>query len=652
MTQIGKSKDFRQSHLKTIWFFLKPYKFHVLALFILASLIGVLETATVAAIYPLVSVGLNIEAGQDNVLFSLIATLATMSPLKDTFISYCILVILLAITAFIVKAINLYLSSHFTTNIVREIKERVFQKQLRADYQHFLDTKQGGFVYTATIATNDVATLANSVAKILSEIMLMVFLFALLFSMNWKGALLVVLTGIGYYFITQYLGRKVSYRTGVKRAETATSEHIILNEVFNGIKQIKVFLTQSDWVRKFSKTIREYYFHYRKNMIWNEIPAYSLWLLLFSAIAIMAITLRIQNPAGFTTLLPLFGTFAFAVLRLLPPIANFGSLRMNIMSALPNSELTYSALNKEFGTIKDGERELRSFARNIQLNHVSFTHKGRPTTIKDVSITLEKGKTTAIVGPSGAGKTTIVDLLLRLFDADGGEITVDGVNLKEYRLSSWLSRVGLVSQDTFVFHDTVKSNITFGSDGYSDEEVIQAAKGANAHDFILEFPKGYDTIVGERGMKLSGGQKQRIAIARAIIKKPEILILDEATSALDNISQTLVQEAINRISKERTVIIVAHRLSTIIDADKIIVLENGRPRTGQVFLPGKPVLSSRPSTKAAIIFLFEVSAIILCKILPLSFRLSVFLAFVQAPVCSSLLHQLPMGSFLHNPTVF
>tara|TARA_B100000315_G_C14557865_1_gene579074 strand:+ start:26 stop:1291 length:1266 start_codon:yes stop_codon:yes gene_type:complete len=393
--------------------------------------------------------------------------------------------------------------------------------------------------------------------------------------MNWKGAMLVTLIGVGYYFITQYVGTRISYATGKGKAEKSTSEHVILNEVFNGIKQIKVFLTQSDWVRRFNRTVRDYYAYYRRNMVWNEIPAYSLWVLLFATIATMAIILRMQNPTGFTPLLPLFGTFAFAVLRLLPPIANFGSLRMQIMSALPNAELTYAVLSKQLSTIKDGEREFKTFTSNIQFDNVSFTHKGRPKTIKDVSITLEKGKTTAIVGPSGGGKTTIADLLLRLFDADKGQIRIDGVNLKEYKLSSWLNRVGVVSQDTFVLHDTIKNNITFGSDGYSDEEVIQASKSANAHDFILEFPQGYDTIVGERGMKLSGGQKQRVAIARAIIRKPDILILDEATSALDNIAQASVQEAINKISKKRTVIVIAHRLSTIIDAEKIIVVENG-----------------------------------------------------------------------------
>jgi ABC-type multidrug transport system fused ATPase/permease subunit len=548
----------------------------VVALFLLASAIGILETATVAALYPIVDLGLNAKSGQGNILLSLIATMAEIFPVKDAFISYCILIILLAITVFIVKTFNIYLTARLSTNIVGKVKERLFEKQMRADYQYFLETKQGGLVYTTTIAANGVSTLMTSAAKILSEIILMLFLFVLLFAMNWKGAILVTLIGVGYYFITQYVGTRISYDTGKGKAEKSTSEHVLLNEVFNGIKQIKVFVTQSGWVRQFNRTVRDYYTYYRRNMVWNEIPAYSLWVLLFATITIMAIVLRMQNPTGFTPLLPLFGTFAFAVLRLLPPIANFGSLRMQIMSALPDAELTYAALNKQFSTIKDGMREFKTFTSNIQLDNVSFTHKGRSKTIKDVSITLEKGKTTALIGPSGGGKTTIVDLLLRLFDADKGQIKIDGIDLKEYKLSSWLNRVGFVSQDTFVLHDTVKNNITFGSDGYSDKEVTQAAKSANAHDFILEFPQGYDTIVGERGMKLSGGQKQRIAIARAIIKKPDILILDEATSALDNIAQTLVQEAVNKISKERTVTVIAHRLSTIIDADKIIVVENGR----------------------------------------------------------------------------
>ncbi|MBA7684777.1 hypothetical protein ES703_93186 [subsurface metagenome] len=207
MTRTKLDKELNQPKLKTIWFFLKPYKLQVVALFVLALVIGVLETATIAAIYPMVDVGLNIQSGvgQDNILLSLIATTATIFPLKDAFISYCVLIIILAIIVFIVKVFNVRLSTNLSTTVVRETKERIFEKQMKADYQYFLDSKQGGLVYTTTRASTDVMTLVTSVAKILSEILLMLFLFILLFSLNWKGASLIVLVAVVYYFITQYV---------------------------------------------------------------------------------------------------------------------------------------------------------------------------------------------------------------------------------------------------------------------------------------------------------------------------------------------------------------------------------------------------------------------------------------------------------------
>jgi len=193
-----------------------------------------------------------------------------------------------------------------------------------------------------------------------------------------------------------------------------------------------------------------------------------------------------------------------------------------------------------------------------------------------VNLTIEKGKVTAIVGSSGAGKTTLINLILGFYETSGGRVTIDGLPLQEYKLETWLSKIGFVSQDPFIYHSTVANNILFGRNGHSMDSVLRAARIANAHGFITELPQGYDTIVGDRGMKLSGGQQQRIAIARAILDDPELLMLDEATSSLDSVSERVVQEAIDNVAKDRTVLIIAHRLSTIRYADKIIVLDKGQ----------------------------------------------------------------------------
>jgi len=249
---------------------------------------------------------------------------------------------------------------------------------------------------------------------------------------------------------------------------------------------------------------------------------------------------------------------------------------MGLTNSLPDCEMIFAILNGKIKTIADGDKELVSFVSEIKLNNITFTYSGRKKILDNICITFEKGKTTAIVGGSGSGKSTILYLLLRLFEPDKGIVEIDGVNLSDYKIDSWLSKIGYVSQDTFIFNDTISNNITFHSAKYSEKDIIESAKYAQAHTFINEMPQKYDTIVGDRGMKLSGGQGQRIAVARAMIRKPEIFIFDEATNALDTISEAAVQKAIDEISRDHTVIIVAHRLSTISKASKIIVLGEGR----------------------------------------------------------------------------
>ncbi len=240
---------------------------------------------------------------------------------------------------------------------------------------------------------------------------------------------------------------------------------------------------------------------------------------------------------------------------------------MSFMNLMPNVEAVYEILkDKSYSKIENGTKEFTNLKKGLTLKDVTFSHKERDVLLEDINLEIKKDQTTALVGPSGSGKSTIVNLLLRLYDVDKGGIYIDDTNIKEYDIFSFLKKVGFVSQDTFIFNSSIRDNIAFGEE-YTDQEVIEAAKFANADEFICKMPNGYDTIVGDHGLRLSGGEKQRIAIARAIIRKPEILILDEATSSLDNVSEAIVQQAINKVSKNCTTFIIAHRLSTVQNAD-------------------------------------------------------------------------------------
>jgi ABC-type multidrug transport system fused ATPase/permease subunit len=243
---------------------------------------------------------------------------------------------------------------------------------------------------------------------------------------------------------------------------------------------------------------------------------------------------------------------------------------------LPDVQVAHKVLTQAVPARHEGHLQLPSFEDKISFEEVSFAHRNRDVLMDKVTMVFERGKVTAIVGPSGSGKTTLINLILGLFDPSEGNITVDGISLQDLTHETWLSRIGFVSQEPFITNNTITENIRFNQEGHSFEDIEKAAIVANAHNFINEFPEGYNTITGDRGIRLSGGQQQRLCIARAVLGSPEILIFDEATSSLDSIAEKQVQEAIDAASANRTVIIIAHRLSTIRRADKIIVLDNGK----------------------------------------------------------------------------
>ena len=274
---------------------------------------------------------------------------------------------------------------------------------------------------------------------------------------------------------------------------------------------------------------------------------------------------------------PQFIFYMVILYSIIQPLKDFSKASYNIPKGMASVERVNKILNAENTIVEaPAPKEVKKLEKEILFRNVSFSYNGRQQVLQDINLRVGKGRTVALVGQSGSGKSTLVDLLPRYHDVTGGEILIDGINVKDLRLKSIRGLIGNVNQDAILFNDSFFNNIAFGVENATMEQVVEAAKIANAHDFIMESEQGYDTNVGDRGCRLSGGQRQRISIARAILKNPDILILDEATSALDTESERLVQEALERLMKTRTTIAIAHRLSTIKNADEICVLYEGK----------------------------------------------------------------------------
>ncbi len=561
--------------LGILWFFFKQYKLQVLLMATLSIIVGGLEASGVAVVYPILSAVFKDGFTRENFVLSFFSMLARLLPVADEFIAYCLLFLILALLMFAVKLLSIGYRLTFAARIVEKTHNDIFYKFIQADYQYFVDHKQGELTYNAVAAPVSLQVLVTSAAELVAQAILSISVILLLFSLSWQGTIAVLLMGLMYYFFTRYLAERVAYDAGKRQAQALTESLVVLNEVFSGIKQVKVFAIAEDWIRKFGDTINRHWHQYVRRSVWQGALNPLLILILYLFIGIIALIIRILAPNSFNDLIPVFGTFAFAVYRLVPIMGGITNATMDIRSSLPNCERIYNILCDKLTHIEDGGQELNSFTSKIEFDNVSFGYQGREKVLEGISITFEKGRTTAIVGQSGSGKTTMVNLLLRLFDVDQGEVKIDDINIKQYKWVSWLEKIGYVGQETFIFNDTIRSNITLGSK-YSEEEVVKASKYADAYSFIVEMPNGYNTLVGDKGLKLSGGQRQRIAVARAMIRDPQILIFDEATNALDNISESAVQKAINEIARDHTVIIIAHRLSTIENADKIIVLGDRR----------------------------------------------------------------------------
>ena len=554
---------------------LKLYPWAIPIIIVLGSLSSLLEGLGISLFIPLLQ-NLDLNSQQSNGENPLINFLnrifINVSPEdRILIIALCILASILLKNCLVYS--NNVLVAWLNSRISHRLRSGIFQQLLSISYS-FLERSEPGKLMN-TLASETWRTsqaIAVFIGLLVNICTISVFVILLLL-ISWQLTLLVAVCMILISISIQLATRRVK-KLGQQAVEVNSVQAMRIWEGLGAMKLIRSFNQEAYEQKRFdqaSEKVRSTFF--KLDVFSGIVGPLSEVLSAFLLLGILAIALT-QTQTSLPTLL----TFVFILYRLQPQVKQLDGARVGLGSLISAVEDVLYLLNRsDKPYIHSGEIPFSSLQQAISLEAVTFHYNSEEKpALQDISICIPKGTTTALVGPSGAGKSTLIGLICRLYEVSEGEIYVDGCPLRSLNLSDWRNQIAIVSQDVYIFNATVQENIAYGRLDATKDEIVAAAKLANAHEFITQLPQKYDTKVGDRGLRLSGGQRQRIALARAIIRNPEILILDEATNALDSISEQLIQEALNTLSQNRTVIVIAHRLSTIEQADQIIVLQEGR----------------------------------------------------------------------------
>jgi subfamily B ATP-binding cassette protein MsbA len=542
-------------------------------LVLIQPFMGVLFSGSRTAVPSAAPVGPPALAGVQRALADLLAGLPPFS----AFERLCGLILAL----FLVKNLADYAASYLSVSVeqaaMRDLRRRLFG-HLQSLPLSYLNARRSGEIMSRV--TNDVEALRGSLAAGISNLIKdgLTFLgyLVMVFAASWRLALFafVVLPPAAWVLVT--IGRKMRKRSGRAQAEMGTLTGILQENIAGG-RIVRAFGAERFEEARFERANTGYFRAFtRLRRVSAAAKPLSEYAIILVAVAIGWMGAR---EVFLTRTLPperLF-TFVAALLSMLSPVKSLSEVGGTLAAGLGAADRVWAVLDTP-PSIADAPdaRVLPAFAREIRYEHVSFAYQPDRPVLHDVDFTVRRGEVVALVGTSGAGKSTTLDLLARFHDPVQGRVTLDGTDLRQASLASLRAQLGVVSQETILFHDTVRANIAYGLEHPAPALVEQAARAAHAHDFVSRMPQGYDTIIGDRGVLLSGGERQRIAIARALLRNPPILLLDEATSALDTESERLVQDALEQLMRDRTVLVIAHRLSTVQHADRILVFESGR----------------------------------------------------------------------------
>ncbi|MCX7833450.1 MAG: ABC transporter ATP-binding protein/permease [Ignavibacteria bacterium] len=477
------------------------------------------------------------------------------------------------LTGYIHSILVLYVEK----GIMRDIRNQLYEKINSFPIKYFTEQRTG---HLMSIMTSDVSNVQSAIAATFYDLMkdpLLIIIYMILsFLISVEMSLIAFIVFPLSVFIISRMGASLRRRS--MRVQNKISDIMsIVSETIYAAKIIRAFNAENYKNKNFRQESERHFNLTKKVYKLSELvsPLTEILTIIAGAFIVWfgGRQILINNalkPEEF------FG-FLFILFQMVTPIKHLGTVSNRIQESSASGERIFSILDAEVEIEDDRDAiDLEEFKNQIEVKNVSFSYDGNKEVLKNVTCIIKKSELIALVGPSGAGKTTMVDLIARFYDVSSGEILIDGINIKKIKIKSLRKLIAIVPQEIILFNDTIRNNILFGLEDVSEETLIQITKYANAYDFIMQMSEGFDTNVGERGIKLSGGQKQRIAIARALLRNPQILILDEATSSLDSESESLVQDALDKLMANRTSIVIAHRLSTILNADKILVFDEGK----------------------------------------------------------------------------
>ena len=493
------------------------------------------------------------------------------------------LISMLVVIMFFLKNLTRYMAMYFLApirnGVVRDIRRDVYHKILSLPIGYFTDERKGDMMARMTSDVQEVEwgimnSLEAAFREPLNIIVFLITMFTMSSELTTFVLVLLPVAGLIIGRIGKSLKKK-SIQAQEKMGELLSN----IEETLGGLRIIHAFTAEKSASKKFGGLNNQHYGLMnkigRRRDLASPVSEFlgtvvMTVVMYFGGLLVLGSETKLE-PSEFIAFIAIFS-------QVITPAKSLTTAWYNIQKGLASSERIYKILDAEV-LVKDPEHpaEAKPFSDKIHFDGISFSYikEDGKSVLKNISLEIPKGKTVALVGQSGSGKTTLADMLPRYYDVDSGKITIDGVNIKDMRVSDLRGLMGIVTQESILFNDTVFNNIAFGMENATEEDVIAAAKIANANDFVTAMGDGYQTSIGDRGSKLSGGQRQRLSIARAVLKNPPILILDEATSALDTESERLVQEALINLMKQRTTLVIAHRLSTIVHADEIIVMQSG-----------------------------------------------------------------------------